>query len=164
MKKILFPLFLLFAAVFVSCNKNDHDLSVLHGKWESKTFDTQVTPDDPVLLAAVKKTQDRFTMFRMVFGPGDEYREYRYMENRNDYVSMTSGNYFYNHGYKARYYDRTFSAEFDLRDGQLVCRLDLTKYYQDPSILGLEAQDSRRPDKVIVTILYEQAEFEIADR
>lgn len=170
MKKHLFLFLLCAGALFSSCKDDDHDLSVLYGKWESVGFDYRIMPQDAAVRNAVERDfLDYNTMIRLVLSESNELREYRY--RRDLLMSMTSGNFFYNHGYKGNYIltDSFFGVrtlDFEIEGDRLVCRVDATRRYQDPNILetaGLTNVKDHPFDKIEIVIIYERAEFDIDD-
>ena len=163
MKKIIFILAVSGLAVVFSSCKKDHDLTVFHGKWESQSIELSITPEDPVLSTAVAKALEHYTMSRFIFGPGNEFREYRYIENREDPTSMTTGTCFYHSGYKGRYkvHDLIVSLlEFELAQDRLTVRFDLSEFFRDPNNLGIEDPKSHPFDKIEAVILHDRAEFD----
>jgi len=169
MKKVCLAL-LCMAALFSGCSDDDHDLSDLYGKWESVRFDYRVTPEDAAVRNAIEKDfLDYSTMFRLLVAGNNEFREYRY--KREQQMVMTSGNVFYNHGYKGNYVitDGFFSVralDFAIEGNRLLCTIDATRRYQDPNVLetaGLTNVKEHPFDKIEIVITYERAEFDIDD-
>ena len=156
---------LLSASAFFSCSK-EHEYDFLYGRWESVEASVELVPKNEELRAAIENDLLGYAFELRFYEEEHRFEEYCYIAS-GQFRAMSSGNYFYNNGYKGHFppylsgFFQNTHFEIDRRGELLEVRCDATRRYTDPLFWpeNVAAQwENVRIDRVSVSWFYVRSE------